>query len=95
MIAKKHLIQGRLFLALCDSELKGKIFEDKTKILNLSSSYFDGEEMGEERIIALLNNAESIHAVGEECVKLLLKVKMIEEQDILKVKNAPHVQVYK
>jgi len=95
MIAKKHFIQGRLLLAICDSDIKGKIFEDNERILDLSSSYYDGEEMSAEKAETLLQNAETIHAVGEKCVEILIKKKLAAKHKILKVKNIPHVHVYK
>ena len=49
MIVKKRTTRdGQLLLAICDSNLKGKKFSENGIQLDLSSEFYNGEEMDED-----------------------------------------------
>ena len=93
MILKKHFNEGRLILAICDTGLIGKTFEDNTGFLNLKSGFYKGEEVSDDKIIELFNKAYIINAVGKESIDLLVKEKIIRAEQIKQIKNIPYIQI--
>jgi len=93
MIVKKHINEGRLLLALCDTEILGKKFEDADLMLDLTSSFYQGEEKTAEEVKEDIKQAYIINAVGDNAVTLLVKEKLISEESISKIKNIPYVQL--
>ena len=93
MIVKKHVSRdGQLLLAICDSSLKGKKFAEKEIQLDLSSKFYDGEEMKEEDIVKLFKVAYIVNLVGEESVKLGIKKGIIDKENVIEVCKVPHAQ---
>ena len=93
MIVKEHKTRdGRLMLAVCDSELKGKKFYEGELQLDLSSDFYNGEEKPEEFIVELFKMAYIVNLAGEKAVSLGIKEKIIEKDHIIKVDGIPHAQ---
>jgi len=95
MIAKRHRGQGRVVLALCDDSLLGEVFRSDGLKLDLSSSFYDGENMSISDAMPLLKEANTINAVGKECIKALIAEGYIGEKDVKEIAGIPHVQVVK
>ena len=93
MIVKTHKAEGKLILAICDNLLLGKKIEDENLQLDLSSSFYDGDEKSEKEILQLMKAANSINAVGEKTIDFLLKNKIIQKENIIRIKKIPHAQV--
>ncbi len=93
MIVKIHKSYGKVVLAMCDDDILGKVFEDEDSILDLSSSFFKGEEMDEDVVLNLVKEAHIINAVGKFCVDFLINNNIVQKKDIKKINNTPHVQV--
>ncbi len=93
MILKKHFNEGRLILAICDTNLIDKTFEDSKVILNLKSGFYKGEEVSDNEIVELFNKAYIINAVGKESVDLLVKEKIIQVEQLKQIKNVPYIQI--
>jgi len=66
MIVKEHINEGKLILALCDKNLLGKKIEDQNIQLDLSSSFYKGEEADIEELKKLIKKAYIINAVGKK-----------------------------
>ena len=93
MLVKQHVTRDRrLLLAVCDSELKGKKFDDGKIQLDLSSDFYNGEEMNEERTLKLLKCASMVNLVGKESVELGIKAGIIEKEHIIEVDGILHAQ---
>jgi hypothetical protein len=90
MIVKKHQRPGRLIIAVCDKELLGKKFEEGEKILDLTSDFYQGDEMSEEDLKALLPESYLLDFVGKEAVEFALQNDLVEKENILKIDNIPH-----
>lgn len=81
---------GRTVLALCDSELIGKKFSDGEFELDLSSSFYAGEEKSEEEVKELLKTQNIVNFVGERSVNLGVETKLISNS--IKIEGIPHAQ---
>ena len=92
MIVKQHRGNGKLILAVCDTELLGKRFEDSKLVLDLTSSFYKGVEMDENRLRELTLAAAIINAVGEKTIKFLRDCGF-EIKEVNKIKNIPFVNI--
>ena len=93
MIVKVHRTpDGRKLVAICDSGLIGKKFEEGKLQLDLSSNFYKGEEKSKEEILNLIDGAYIINIVGEKSVEFVLKLGVVKEENIIKIDNVPHVQ---
>ena len=93
MIVKQHkTADGRVVLAVCDSELIGKKFVEGDLQLDLNSDFYKGEEMKEERILELFKVVSIINLVGEKSVKLGIKAGIVDKDRVIKIKAIPHAE---
>lgn len=94
MIVKKHkTADNRLILSLCDEKLLGKIFSQGDLQLDLTSDFFKGEKMDEEKINLFLKQAFVINAVGEKSVDFCYKAGIFNKENINKIECIPHAQI--
>ncbi|MBW2996131.1 DUF424 family protein [Candidatus Woesearchaeota archaeon] len=93
MIAKLHKShEGRVILAVCDSDIIGKCYEEGKKQLDLSSNFYKGEEMDEERILNLMKSVHIVNLCGEKAVKLGVKAGIIDKDRVIRIKGVPHAE---
>jgi len=98
MAEKKVLIKihenYRKVIAVCDSELLGKKFEEGKMQLNVNEFFYNGKEYDEIKALKLLENAKQDDAffnfVGEDSVNLGIKLGIIGNAGIIKVQGVPH-----
>jgi hypothetical protein len=94
MIVKKHSSQGRLVIAVCDNSLVGKKFEEGDLILDLSSDFYKGEEMGEEELKELVKKANTINVVGEESVGFFIKEGIVSENEVKEISGIKYSLIF-
>ena len=93
MIVKVHRTQeGQILLAICDDELIGKKFEEGNLQLDISSSFYKGEEKSVDELKELVKDAYMLNIVGEKSIKFALENDLIEESHIIKIDNVPHAE---
>ena len=93
MIVKKHESREGILLAVCDSDILGKKFETEKLQLDLTSSFYQGEEKTEEELRELMKTAYIINAVGEKTISFLKAEGLVDEENVLRIENVPHVQI--
>ena len=83
----------RDIVAICDSELLGKRFEQGKFQLDVKESFFKGDETDEEKVIEIMKDMEKedsiFNIIGEESVNTALKAGIIEKQGIKKIQGIP------
>lgn len=92
MIVKVHQTENGTLVAICDSELLGRKFEEGNFQIDLTSDFFAGSEMDEDHAGDLLRNSYTFNIVGEKSINLGLKEEVITEQDIKRIAGIPHAQ---
>ena len=84
----------RKIIALADSELIGKKFVDGNLQLDIKESFYDGEEISEQKVIDLLRCADaddaSFNIVGKRAVNAALEAGIIGKSGVIKIKGIPH-----
>ena len=92
IFVKIHKTKFRDVIAVCDSNLIGKKFEEKDLQLTITERFYKGEAMAEEKIITLLENAENVNIVGKESIKIGIKAGIIIKKNIITIEGIPHAQ---
>jgi hypothetical protein len=83
----------RKIVALADSDLIGKTFEEGIKQIEVRPNFFNGEEIEKEVAVKVLQDMEREDAtfciVGEKSTETALKAGIISKQGIIKIQNIP------
>jgi len=92
MLFKKHK-SYREVIAICDTELLGKKFEEGEKNIEIKDHFFKGEEKTEEEILKEIEIASAedstFNIVGEKSIKTALKAGIIKENGITTIQEIP------
>lgn len=83
----------RMIVAVCDSNIYGKKFEEGNLQIDLGGTFFQGEENSPEDVKEVLLDAVKEDAmfnfVGEESCALAVKLKIIMPENILRIQGVP------
>lgn len=93
MILKEHVNHGKRVLAICDESIFKKTFQENDLILDLNSSFYNGQKINEEFLKSKLSAVYVIHAVGNNCITFLLKQRLIKDRDIKKIQKVPYAHI--
>ena len=87
----------RTIVAVCDDNLLGRKFEEGIRQLDVRESFYKGEQVSKEEIIALLQREakedSTFTIVGKDSVKAALEAGLIEKNSWHKVRGVPFVLV--
>lgn len=92
MIAKKNVFEKGYILAVCDSDIAGRVFEDQKRILDLSGDFFSGEEADEASLARLARDAYMLNLNGKESVDFGVRNGFVDEEKVIFVKDVPHAE---
>jgi len=80
-------------VAICDSELIGKSFEEGNKQLIVNPNFFQGEEKTEKEILEIIEKGTyedyTFNIVGEKSIAIALKVGIIKPGGVMKIQGVP------
>ncbi|MBU2100812.1 DUF424 family protein [Candidatus Micrarchaeota archaeon] len=88
-----HLIQNQKILAVCDKELIGKILDKETEF-KARKEFYGEKEIKKEKLRKLFRETDSVNLLGEKSVSVALKEKIAGKENIIRINNVPHIQVY-
>ena len=92
MFVKVHQTY-REVIAICDSDLIGKKFEQDNRQIEVKESFFQGEEMTEDQVTRVIeqgkNKDATFNIVGKNSVSLALKNNIISEEGIIRIQEVP------
>lgn len=84
---------SRKIVALSDSELIGKSFEEGIKRIEIGQNFFQGEEKSKEEVIKILKNMEkedaAFNIVGKKSVETALDCGIIDKEGIITIQGIP------
>ena len=88
----------RLVVAICDTDLIGKSFEEGKRVLSISESFYKGdlienEEELSEKIKDYSREDATFNIVGKKSIRIALKLGIISEEGIKKVEGVPFALV--
>jgi len=83
----------RTIVALADSELIGKSFEEGIKQIIVNPNFFKGEEKNKQEAIKILKEMEkedaTFNIVGKEAISCALEAGVIKKQGIIEIQGIP------
>ncbi|MBS3065462.1 DUF424 domain-containing protein [Candidatus Pacearchaeota archaeon] len=87
----------RTVVAICDSNLIGKKFDEGKKQLHLRENFYKDKEVSKEELIKtmkrqLLEDA-CFNIVGKESITIALEVGIIKKEGVHKIKGVPFALV--
>lgn len=92
MQIKIHLAYRKI-VALCDSDLIGKTFEEGIKQIEVKESFFKGDEKNKQEILKILQEMAkedaTFNIVGKESIQTALEAGIIEQHGIMKIQEIP------
>ena len=92
MLVKIHS-SYRNVVAICDSNLIGKSFEEGIKCLSITPNFFQGEEKTEKEVLEIIERGSdedyTFNIVGKESIALALKAGIIKEEGITRIQGIP------
>lgn len=84
-------------VAICDSELIGKRFEQDNAQLDVKESFFKGEKKSEREIFEIMKDLEkedaTFNIIGERAVNTAVKAGIITQDGIKRVSGIPFALV--
>jgi hypothetical protein len=83
----------RIIVALADSDLIGKTFEEGIRRLEVRPNFFEGEKKEKKEIMKILKDMQredaTFNIIGEESCQCALEAKIIKEEGIIRIQNVP------
>jgi len=83
----------RKVVAICDSDIIGKKFEDEKRQLDVRESFFKDVEMGDEEAIRLMQREigedATFNIVGDKSVRLAREAGIVVEDNLGEVDGVP------
>jgi hypothetical protein len=96
MLIKIHRTY-RDVVAICDSDLIGKRFEEGKFQLDIKESFFKGEKKSKEKATKIMQDMSkedaTFNIVGEKSVNTALKAGIITKKGIKKIQGVPFAMV--
>ncbi|HLC86792.1 MAG TPA: DUF424 family protein [Candidatus Nanoarchaeia archaeon] len=97
MISVNIIKAYRDVVAICDSDLLGKKFEDNNFQLDLKESFYKGKEVNGKELIGIIEKMigedATFNIVGEESIKIALKIGIINKNGIKEIQGVPFALV--
>ncbi len=90
---KEHRSGQSVTLAICDSELSGRVLKFGDVDFEVSHEFYGKEKTDEEHILQLVERARIINAIGKDTIEILKKEGLVSEENVLKIEGVPHVQI--
>ena len=87
----------RYVVAICDSDLLGKVFEEEKFQLDVKESFYKGKEVSQEEAIEMMKDMQkedaTFNIIGKEATKAALKAGIIEKEGIGTIQGIPFALV--
>lgn len=94
MICIKVYTQGReRLVAACDSDIVGKTFRSDGLVLDVSESFYHGDEVDEEALVNWLRLATVANLCGKRTVEIAVKNGFVDGECVLVIGGVPHAQM--
>ena len=83
----------RKIIALADTDLIGKTFEQGIRQIKITTNFFKGKEKNKQEVIEILKNMQkedaTFNIVGKESIECALKAGIIDKSGIIEIGNIP------
>ncbi len=90
---KLHRQGTDVLLAISDSAIVGKTFEDGEISVTISEDFYADSRCDDKKAIDLVKSSTIVNAIGNQIVNLLIREKFIDKTNILVISGVPHAQI--
>ena len=84
---------GDRLLAIADSSIIGKTFEEGNLQIMISKDFYSDKRCNEENVIDIMKGATIINAVGKDIIGIMVKENIVDNSMILIIDGVPHAQI--
>jgi len=97
MYLKIHEQQGQKIIALCDSELLGKVYRSGKLVLDLDKyrAFYEGEKVSHDEAVSALWKANSANIVGKKAIEAAKAAGIVLGSEVVVIGGVPHCQAYR
>lgn len=85
-------------VAVCDSDLIGKKFEEGIFQLDIKENFYRGEDLSEEQVSIIvkrmLKEDATFNIVGKKAIDLALRHEIISKDSIKKIQDIPFAMIF-
>jgi hypothetical protein len=85
----------RVLLAVCDTELLGRVLRDGKIVFEVRRDFYDGLKMSVAEAVDLMGQSTIVNMVGQNIVQKALERGLIHPDAILNISGVPHAQIVK
>ena len=89
---KIYETQGEKLIAICDSELLGKVFKSGKLVLHVDRNFYEGILVPLSVAMERAEEATILNLVGENTVNAAIKKGLVHPDAVIKVGGVPHAQ---
>ncbi|MFA4955846.1 MAG: DUF424 family protein [Candidatus Methanoperedens sp.] len=93
MFMKKYDTDGKVIVAVCDSDIIGKKFKEGNLVLKLEESFYKGCEASENEIKDALACASIANIAGKRSIACAVGNGFIDQDTVIYVDGIPHAQM--
>lgn len=79
-------------LAICDADIVGKNFEEEDLQISVTKEFYADKECSEKEALDLIKSPTIINAVGKNIISIMIKKKLVEQENVLYIQDVPHAQ---
>jgi len=87
----------RWVVAVCDKDIFGRKLIDGKRVLDVSGSFFNGEEMTEKKAVTEIIRCDredaTFNFVGENSVRIAKELGLVDDKAIVTIENIPFAMV--
>lgn len=94
MICLKVYTQGReRLVAACDPDIVGKTFRSEGLVLEVSESFYHGDDVDDEALVNWLRLATVANLSGRHTVEVAVENGFVDRACVLEIGGVPHAQM--
>ncbi len=87
-------------VAMCDKTLIDKVLTEGEAVMDIKTyaSFYNEKLVGKDEAKKLIGDADDVYSaniVGKESVAVALEMKMIEEENVLRIQEVPYAHAYR
>ena len=90
---KVYRVRGEILVAVCDSEIVGKVFREGELKIEVKEDFYGSEEVGEEEVRRALRTATIANITGKKAVQLAISMGIVDRDKVLKIGDCLHAQM--
>ncbi|MCX9086939.1 MAG: DUF424 family protein [Candidatus Methanoperedens sp.] len=90
---KRYETDGKLIVAVCDTDILGKKFKEGKLVLKLEESFYKGEEVCENEVKEALSCANIANIAGKRSIACAVECGCVDPDTVIFIDGIPHAQM--